>query len=102
VEDTTTKSSELSDVHVESLRALSKATALLRARYPDIESFHDEMLRLMPFFKPSNVAIEAYLEGLSLIAKLSWHSQAPARCAETPWRLANQKCEPASQPGGVQ
>jgi hypothetical protein len=102
MEDNTVTNGEGADVHAESFRALSKATALLRTRYPDFESFHDEMLRLMPCFKPGEVALEVYMEGIYLIAKFGSHSQAPARCPETAWMLANQKAEPANCPNGLQ
>ena len=90
MEDKTTISGEPTDALSESFRVLQEVTRGLRRRYPDFESFHDEMIRLMPCFKRGEVALEVYMEGLYLIAKFSWHSQAPARCPETPWRLANQ------------
>jgi hypothetical protein len=102
MEDNTIKSSERTDWHGESFRVLQKATAAIRARYPDYDSFSDEITRLIPFFKPGDVAIDVYVEGLYLIAKFSWYSQAAARCPEAPWRLANQTAEPANQPSGLQ
>ena len=102
MDDKTTACSEPSDAHTESFRALQKVTAVIRARYPDYDSFSDEITRLIPCFKPGDVALDVYVEGLYLIAKFSWHSQAAARCPEAPWRLANQKCGPANQPSGLQ
>jgi len=102
MEDNTAINGERTDVHAESFRALSKATALLRTRYPDFESFHDEMLRLMPCFKPGDVALDVYLEGIYLIAKFGSHSQEPARCPDEAWMLANRKLEPANKPSGLQ
>jgi hypothetical protein len=103
MENNTAENVERTDVHAESFRALAKATALLRARYADFESFHDEMIRLMRFFKPGEeVALDVFIEGLYLIAKFASHSQAPARCPEAVWRLANQKAEPANRPSGLQ
>jgi len=103
MEDNTVIDRERTDVHAESFRALSKTTALLRTRYADFELFHEETIRLMRYFKPGEeVELDVYIEGIYLIAKFASHSQAPARCPDEAWMLANRKSEPANKPSGVQ
>jgi hypothetical protein len=86
----------------ESFRVVSKAMAAIRARYPDYDSFQDEILRLTQCFRMGDVSADAYIEGLYLIAKFAWHSQAAARCPDEAWMIANRKSEPANKPSGLQ
>ena len=102
--DDSTMSGEPTDPALDPVywQAFSKMMRGIRTRYPDFELFHDEMLRLCPCFKPGDVALDVYIEGLYLIAKFASYPQAPGALPDQAWMLANQKAEPANKPSGLQ
>ncbi len=62
----------------------TKAWASVRHLYGDMPKYRDEMARLITVFRPGDVDLEDYIEGLYVPAKYSNFSKAPSTLRRNP------------------